>query len=118
MGVVRSRLLELGAMSFRVAGRGKRDIVRAMKTLALGMAAVSMMVFTAAPVRAAKGGGKVKVPMTFIDKDGVGKSAGTVTLQDSKDGVTLTTDLKGLPPGEHGFHMHEKGSCDPADKDG
>jgi len=61
---------------------------------------------------------KVKVPMTFIDKDGVGKPAGTITLQDSKDGVTLTTDLKGLPPGEHGFHMHEKGSCDAAEKDG
>jgi Cu-Zn family superoxide dismutase len=89
-----------------------------MKTLALALTAVSMMVFTAPSARAAKGAGKVKVPMTFIDKDGVGKSAGTITLQDSKDGVTLTTDLKGLPPGEHGFHMHEKGSCDPADKDG
>jgi len=41
-----------------------------------------------------------------------------VTLKETKDGVALQTDLKGLPPGEHGFHVHEKGSCDPADKDG
>ena len=60
----------------------------------------------------------VKVDMKFITPDGVGKSAGTVTLKESKDGVTLEPKLKGLPPGEHGFHLHEKGSCDPADKEG
>jgi len=60
----------------------------------------------------------LKVPMSFISADGVGKSAGTVTLKEGKDGVTLQTDLKGLPPGEHGFHLHEKGSCEPADKEG
>ena len=60
----------------------------------------------------------VKVPMSFVSADGVGKSAGTVTLKETKDGVTLQTDLKGLPPGEHGFHLHEKGSCDAADKEG
>ena len=76
------------------------------------------MAFGASPARAAGKAAKVKVPINFIDKDGVGKPAGTVTLQDSKDGVTLTTDLKGLTPGEHGFHMHDKASCDPADKDG
>jgi superoxide dismutase, Cu-Zn family len=60
----------------------------------------------------------VKVPMSFITAEGVGKSAGSVLLKEGKDGVTLETDLKGLPPGEHGFHLHEKGSCEPADKEG
>jgi Cu-Zn family superoxide dismutase len=72
--------------------------------------------------KAEAGGAKVKVSMSFIDVNGIGKEAGTITLQDSKgegkEGVTLSLDLKGLPPGEHGFHMHDKGSCDPADKEG
>jgi Cu-Zn family superoxide dismutase len=60
----------------------------------------------------------VTVPMSFITAEGVGKPAGNVHLKEVKDGVRLETDLKGLPPGEHGFHLHEKGSCEPADKDG
>src|SRR5215831_7413031 len=60
----------------------------------------------------------VKVDMMFISPDGVGKSAGTVTLKEVKDGVMLEPKLKGLPPGEHGFHLHENGSCDTAEKEG
>jgi superoxide dismutase, Cu-Zn family len=96
---------------------------------AMAMAAMAMAVVTPAAQAAEplakemakhpmKQGPKVKVPMTFIDAEGIGKAAGTITLADAKDGVVLTLNLKGLPPGEHGFHMHDKGSCDPADKEG
>ena len=62
---------------------------------------------------------KVTVKVNLIDKtSGAVKPAGTVTLSDGKGGLTLATNLKGLPAGEHGFHIHEKGSCDPAEKDG
>src|SRR5215831_5700859 len=60
----------------------------------------------------------VKVDMTFISPDGTGKSAGTVTLKETKEGVMLEPKLKGLPPGEHGFHLHENGSCEAAEKEG
>ncbi len=82
----------------------------------VSMLAISMLLLAGGS--AAYAAKKVKVPMSLVSADGVGKAVGTITLQDSKDGVTITTDLKGLPPGEHGFHMHEKPSCDPADKDG
>ncbi len=59
-----------------------------------------------------------EVTMNAVTPDGVGKPIGTIVIQPSKDGVTLVTKLKDLPPGEHGFHLHEKGSCEPADKDG
>jgi Cu-Zn family superoxide dismutase len=86
-----------------------------MKTQTLIVAVAGLLVAAAAGARAAK---PVKVTMNAITADGVGKSVGTVTLKETKDGVTLETNLKGLPPGEHGFHVHEKGSCDPADKEG
>jgi Cu-Zn family superoxide dismutase len=85
-----------------------------MKTLWFAM--FTMGLFVVSPV--ARAGKPVKVTMSFISADGAGKPAGTVTLKETKDGVTLQVDLKGLTPGEHGFHVHEKGSCDPADKDG
>jgi len=44
------------------------------------------MLMAAAPAYAAK---KLKVPMSFVTAEGVGKSAGTVTVSEGKDGVTL-----------------------------
>ena len=60
----------------------------------------------------------VSVKMNQIDAKGVGKSIGTIRAEDSKKGLLLHVDLKGLPPGDHGFHVHEHGKCDPKEKDG
>lgn len=53
-----------------------------------------------------------------VSAQGVGKAIGTIQFKDSPAGLVLMTDLAELPPGPHGFHIHEKGSCDPAEKDG
>ncbi|HXJ20684.1 MAG TPA: superoxide dismutase [Cu-Zn] SodC [Polyangia bacterium] len=66
----------------------------------------------------AKAAKPIKVTMNTVTADGVGASIGTITIKEAKDGVTLEPKLKGLPPGEHGFHVHENPSCEPADKDG
>ncbi|KAB0570934.1 superoxide dismutase family protein [Brucella pituitosa] len=49
---------------------------------------------------------------------GQGKEMGTVTVSQSADGLSFKADLNGMPGGEHGFHVHEKGSCAPAEQDG
>ena len=61
---------------------------------------------------------KATVKVNLIDQGGVVKQIGTVNLADGKTGLVMTVKLKGLPAGEHGFHVHEKGSCDPGEKDG
>ena len=48
-----------------------------------------------------------------ISATGVGATLGTVIFTDSTTGLVITPKLSGLPPGEHGFHIHEKGDCGP-----
>lgn len=59
-----------------------------------------------------------KVTMNSIDAKGVGASLGTITISPSDKGVTLQPDLKGLPPGAHGFHVHSFANCSAKEKDG
>jgi len=61
----------------------------------------------------------VVVQMNLISDKGVGQPLGTVTMDDSADGLVLNLVLADtLSPGPHGFHVHENGSCEPAMKDG
>lgn len=71
----------------------------------------------AAPAHA-KGGKPLKAKINLITADGIGVDAGTVTFKAVAGGVEVQTNLRGLPPGEHGFHLHEVPSCEPADKEG
>lgn len=40
---------------------------------------------------------------------------GTVTFAQKGDKVVVTASVSGLAPGQHGFHIHEKGDCSAAD---
>lgn len=59
-----------------------------------------------------------KATVNKIDANGVGTAIGTATLKDTKVGLLIEPNLVGLPPGAHGFHVHEKGDCGPAEQNG
>ncbi|WP_034947788.1 superoxide dismutase family protein [Erwinia oleae] len=59
-----------------------------------------------------------KVEIKLATTQGAGESIGSVTIDETEYGLTFTPDLKSLPAGIHGFHVHANGSCDPQSKDG
>lgn len=61
---------------------------------------------------------KITVTMHTVDQAGTGDAAGAIEISRSKHGLVFTPALKGLPPGLHGFHVHENASCAPLEKDG
>jgi len=60
----------------------------------------------------------ITVTMNMVDTTGVGASAGQIVVTESRYGLVFTPSLTGLPPGLHGFHVHENHSCAPQEKEG
>jgi Cu-Zn family superoxide dismutase len=61
---------------------------------------------------------ELRAEMHRATPSGPGEAVGTVTIADSPQGAVIKTDLKDLPPGPHGFHIHENGSCQPSTANG
>lgn len=73
----------------------------------IGSAALGAFLFIAANPAGAAGDA-----VTANIKLANGADAGSVTLTELAAGVLLKFELKGLPPGAHGFHVHETGKCE------
>src|SRR3546814_10111839 len=56
-------------------------------------------------------GDRTVAAANMIDREG--RPLGSVALVETPNGVLLQSKLDGLPPGMHGFHIHEAGSCEP-----
>ena len=61
---------------------------------------------------------QLQASMTLVGPDGTGKPIGAVTITESKSGLVFTPNLTNLPPGSHGYHVHEMASCGTSEKDG
>lgn len=59
----------------------------------------------------------LSIPMKMLGAPGDG-AAGVVVVSETPYGLVFTPALTGLPPGLHGFHVHENNSCADGDKDG
>lgn len=58
------------------------------------------------------------VPVNLVSVDGAPQPIGQIRISETDHGLVFTPDLKSLPAGIHGFHVHENGSCDAGTKDG
>lgn len=58
------------------------------------------------------------IQIYMVDDQGIGKNIGVVTATDSQYGLILVPQLRDLPPGIHGFHVHQKPDCGHAMRDG
>lgn len=57
------------------------------------------------------------IDVNLVTEAGVGKQIGHIKATDTQYGLVLKPNLRDLPPGAHGFHLHENPSCEPAKKD-
>ena len=61
---------------------------------------------------------EVTVDINKVSATGVGEKIGKVTITESTSGTRFKVAVSGVPAGTHGFHVHEKGDCGTAMKDG
>ncbi|MEA1065103.1 superoxide dismutase [Cu-Zn] SodC [Apirhabdus apintestini] len=54
-----------------------------------------------------------EIKMNMVTAQGIGQEIGSVKIEETSAGLTFTPDLKALPAGKHGFHIHAEGSCEP-----
>lgn len=77
------------------------------------LVAVSLL-FGAVCVHAAE----VSVKLNVAEAAGVGAAVGSVRIVETPYGLVFYPSLAGLPPGLHGFHVHENPTCAPGSRDG
>lgn len=56
---------------------------------------------------------EVSVKVNRIDDKGLGEEVGKIYFKDGPQGLIVSPRMHKLPPGPHGFHIHETKSCDP-----
>ncbi len=79
-----------------------------MRKAVLAASLIGTVLLCATPAQAADTAGAVL-------KDASGKEVGRAMLTDMPSGVLIRLDLTSAPEGEHAFHIHAVGTCEPPD---
>jgi Cu-Zn family superoxide dismutase len=100
--------------SFSPAGRfAIATLLWACLTLPVSLDATAQ---DSTPMAAAQQATPMAAPAAELDVpliDANGDAVGLATFTENADGVTVHLLVEGLSPGEHGWHLHEFGVCDP-----
>lgn len=79
---------------------------------------ISAALVTAACMSSPAMAAEATATLNMLTETGNGAAVGTVAITETKYGLVFTPSLTGLPPGFHGFHVHDKGSCASGPQDG
>ncbi len=63
-------------------------------------------------------GAETTVSVSIATAKGAGPAVGSVRIVETRYGLVFYPALAGLPPGLHGFHVHENPSCSASERDG
>jgi len=85
-----------------------------MRKLLVGMIGIAPLILWSAATAGAEGAAITKAIAVLHPTQG-SQVSGTVTFTKAEGGVHVVAEIKGLTPGEHGFHIHEFGDCSAAD---
>ena len=92
--------------------------MNSMKRVAVSGVALMAALLAAAPARSAETTVTMRIAHASAEAGGVGASVGTVRITESRYGLVFQPALTGLPPGLHGFHLHENPSCASGTREG
>src|SRR4051794_34225738 len=119
-----------GIMALRVCASGchrmaqyanqRRKFWRCKNMTGFGRGLLAALAALGLTTSAAIAADAITVQMFKATQDGSGESLGSVTISPAPDngGTQFKLALRGLPPGPHGFHVHQNDSCMPINTTG
>lgn len=109
--------LAFAAEAYDRAGKSDLAVDRASRALHLALRDDEVQMAHGVLIRHF-GTNVVTASLRRIDENGAHEEVGSVSFQDTPNGMLASIKIRGLSMPHNGFHVHENPSCDPAFKDG